>query len=282
MPVMFVLVTGGCAGLRQFPKVSHNAAKELKIEDPDYLKALSEISKNTGNPELQKQFRNEEIDRRLRIIDLNFKEFEAALARENVTAEFGVTVVQAGVGSAGALVSQTSSQILSAVSGGLAGTQAAYGKAALFNRTFSAMLAQMIASRNTVLVQIYEGKRRGIEEYPLATAIRDLEDYYFAGSLPGAIVATAADAKKKNDVAKDKLENFRSNVFGEDESGKKIRAFIRPPDGKASDPVNAEHLKKVEEWINKSPVKGLPVANFLTNSELRELRESAVREIPIP
>lgn len=280
--LLLVLGLGGCAGLQQFPQVSTDAEADLATRDADYLRVLGRITPAGVNPEEQKRLRNEAIDKRLRVIDLNFQDFEMVLAKEHVQADFGMAVVQLGVGGAGALVSGTTSQILSAVSGGLAGTQQAYSKAALFNQAFPALLAQMVASRKAVLVQIYERRTRSIEEYPLAAAMQDLDAYYFAGSLPGAIVATSADAKTKNDAAEDRLAKFRVNVFGEDVSGNKIRAFIRPPDGKPTDNVNAANLQKIQEWIRKSPIDGLPIANFLTNPELKELRERAIREIPMP
>ena len=42
------------------------------------------------------------IDKRLAGIDANFKEFQMALAQENVRADFGIAVVQVGIGGAGA------------------------------------------------------------------------------------------------------------------------------------------------------------------------------------
>ena len=218
----------------------------------------------------------------MRVIDLNFKEFKRGLAQEGVAADFGIALVQLGLGGAGALVSETASQILSAASGSLAGAQEAYSKAALYEKTVSALLAQMIASRKAVLVNIFTGRTKGIDEYPLPAAVGDLEAYAYAGSLPGAVIATAADAKVKNDQAEDKLAELRETIFGEDESGKKIRAFIRPPDGKPSDTVNQANLDKVSDWIDRSPIAGLPIANFLTDPRLKTLRERAIRDIPIP
>ncbi|MEM7226881.1 MAG: hypothetical protein AAF495_28175 [Pseudomonadota bacterium] len=196
-----VMVLSACTGLQQFPEHSKDYKASLKTLDPDYETALNAINEAHGNLDEQKRIRNEEIDRRLAVIDANFREFEVALAKENVTAEFLVAVVGVGVGGAGALVGETASQILSAVSGGLAGAQAAYGKAALYEKALSALLSQMIAGRKTVLVLILERRKQSIDNYPLSAAIHDLDAYYFAGSLPGAIVSTAADAKVKDDEA---------------------------------------------------------------------------------
>ena len=202
------LTLDGCTGLEQFPSTSTDYVGDLGKLDPDYRKALDEIKQAAGNPEQQKLLRDLEIDRRLRVIDLNFSEFRKGLAKEKVAADFGVAVVQVGVGAAGALVAETVSQILSAASGGLAGAQQAYSKAALYDQTLSALLAQMIASQRAVLVKIYEGRAQGIDVYPLSAAVKDLEAYEFAGSLPGAVIATSADAKVKIDQADKELKRL--------------------------------------------------------------------------
>jgi hypothetical protein len=275
--LLFVAVTAtGCAGLKQFPDTGTDFKLDLKAKDPAYADALEAMSKAGANPI---DIRNRLIEERLRVIDIHFAEFQQALARENVTANFGVAAAQVVIGGAGALVHETASQILSAVSGALAGTQQAYSKAALFEQTMSALLAQMIAARKSVLVKIVDGRGKGIDEYPLSAAASDLEAYYFAGSLPGAVVATSADAKVKNDDAEAKLKALRSNVFSESDSKARIEAFVAPS-GNPTKPDPAR-LKAVEDWIDKSPVKGLAITNFLTNKDLNDLRMKMIRELSI-
>ncbi len=63
----------------------------------------------------------------------------------------------------------------------------------------------MIASRKAVLVLIVTGRTQNIDDYPLSAAVLDLEAYQFAGSLPGAVLGTAADAKVKDDDAKKQI-----------------------------------------------------------------------------
>ena len=169
------MVVAACTGLQQFPKVSKDYAADLKKIDPDYEKALAKINAKDVSENEKERIRNEEIDRRLRVIDLNFSEFRRGLAKEGVAADFGVALVQLGLGGAGSLVSETVSQILSATSAGLAGAQQAYSKAALYEKTVSALLAQMIASRKAVLVNIFTGRTKGIDDYPLSAAVLDLE-----------------------------------------------------------------------------------------------------------
>lgn len=181
----------GCAGLEQFPQ-----RQPLADLDPGYEEVLASFG-NATTPEAKVGVRNQFIQGRMALIDANFSKFEKDLSQENVGVDFGVAVLGVGVGAAGALVSETASQILSAVSGGLAGAQAAYNKSALFDKTFSALLAQMRAGRKSVAAQIFVKWDDDIDAYPLWRARQDLDAYAFAGSLPGAIVGISADAEVK-------------------------------------------------------------------------------------
>ena len=213
------------AGLQQFPVVSNDYKADLKKLDPAYADALKAINKADANAGEKERIRNEEIDRRLAVIDANFKKYEIALAKENVQSDFLVAVIQVGLGGAGAIASQTVSQILSAVGGGLAGVKEAYGKAALFEKALSALIQQMIASRKAILVKIYEGRAQSIVDYPLSAAVQDLDAYYFAGSLPGAVIATSADATVKNNQAEKKLKNlFVRGPVPKDVQARRVRA----------------------------------------------------------
>jgi hypothetical protein len=211
----------GCAGLRQFPEVTqdHNAA--LANLDKDYSDAVEKIygTKDSPNTNIDtakaKAIRQRLIEIRMAVIDTYFKDFQAGLVKENVRADFGIALLGVGVGAAGSLVAETASQILSAVSGGLAGAQAAYGKSVLYDKAMSALLAQMQAGRKAVAAQIYQRWNQDIAQYPMWMARTDLEAYYFAGSLPGAILGTAADAKVKEAEAELRLRPLTSEAVSQ-------------------------------------------------------------------
>lgn len=195
------LALGGCAGLRQFPESADNYAQTLAQVDPEYDEALGQIYAENATAADQKRIRNELLETRMAVIDRNFEDFVEDLAEEDVIAGLGIALVGVGVGGTGALVSETASQILSAVSAALTGGQAAYQKEVLFESTRQALIAQMIAGRKKVAAGISQRFDLGIADYPLWLARRDLEAYHFAGSLPGAVVATASDAAEKEGEA---------------------------------------------------------------------------------
>lgn len=223
LALIVVFGLGGCVGLTQFPVVSKDYNQALRDLDADYAVTVNwiygpDIIEGTGagttpstgstksafvppSAEEQKRIRRAMMERRMAVIDAYFKEFQAGLVKENVGSEFGTELLSVGVGAAGSLVPETASQILSAVSGGLAGAQAAYGKAALYEKTMSALLAQMQAGRKAVAAQIFQRWNLDLDQYPMWMARTDLDAYYFAGSLPGAILGTAADAKVKETEA---------------------------------------------------------------------------------
>lgn len=196
--LMTVASLTGCTGLQQFPDTSKDYAADLETLDPNYVQALKTIYAGTLTP---KQVRNQLIDTRLAVLDEHYEKFEAGLTKDNVRVELGVALVGVGVGGVGSFVSETASQILSAVSGGLAGASSAYGKAVLYDNTLKALIAQMRAGRAVIRAQIFQRWDLDTNAYPLWLARQDLEAYQFAGSLPGAILATSADAKEKQDTA---------------------------------------------------------------------------------
>ena len=231
------LLLGGCTGLEQFPESTDNYKKALEGLDTEYQATLDMIY-GAETDDAKKAARNKFIDQRMPVIDGYFDQFVQGLAKENALADLGIALVGVGVGGAGSLVSGSASQILSAVSGGLEGAQAAWDKEVLYEKTLQALIAQMIASRKEVAAQILERSEQSITDYPLWMVQRDLKAYRFAGSLPGAIVATASDAADKEEEAEEVLlEKITSEGVTE-------QAFSRRVDiESAIDGLNATQAK---------------------------------------
>lgn len=262
-----VLFLIGCAGFRQFPERSENSGVDLAAHDPEYAKALADIS-ITSDPEAKQAIRNRLVSERIRLIDLHFEEFERSLAQENVVAKFGTAAITVGLGAAGAVAGGGASQAMSAATAALTGTKEAYDKVALFDQAMPALLAQMIATREAILVRILSGMQQSITDYPLVLAVRDTCSYYLAGSIPGAIMATSSDASNKADRAAEEL----TSKFVADDPGKAIRAFWKP-DGKTIDP---EHEKTILAFFKRNKIEGESITFFTTSEQYAELRKKFV------
>ena len=200
------LAMSGCTALQNFPDTAKNTVTELEDLDPQYLKALDKIY-GTKDPVDQTSLRNQFIENRLAVLDVHFTKFVTGLAQDDVTADVGVADGGIIAGTVGALVPELVSQALSAVFAALTGGQATHDKSVLYDKMLSALIAQMRASRLEIVAAIYEKWKASLVDYPLLLARRDLAAYAFAGSLPGAIVATAADAKMKEVKANQTILN---------------------------------------------------------------------------
>jgi hypothetical protein len=136
-------------------------------------------------------------------IDLQYNAFRADLYRENVAGKFAGNFIGIGLGTAGVLSGTTEAKnTLAALSAGIAGVQASFDKAVLFEMTMPAIIEQMDNTRKSMRDEIYAHiKNDDPASYPLSRAITDINAYFLAGTLPGAINAliksTAAQGTAK-------------------------------------------------------------------------------------
>jgi len=222
LALVIALMLGGCAGLQQYPETTKDYKTALRDLDPAYQAALVQIYA-ADSEQKKKDIRNQLIEERMAVIDSLYETFEASLTKESVGAQFAIALAGIGVGAAGSLASAGASQMLSAVSGGLAGAQAAYDKSVFYDRAFSALVAQMRAGRKAVAAQIFSRWSLGIDQYPVWLARTDLQAYIFAGSLPGAIVSTASDASVEDQQAEEKIDAlFTAQVVEDDVQKRKV------------------------------------------------------------
>jgi hypothetical protein len=125
---------------------------------------------------------------------LQFSEFEEDIFRQSREVGFGATLATLGLNAYGAFASGGTANVLAAISGGIIGARAAYDREILAERTIIAIHTQMRANRTNVLARLRAGLRESIEDYPIAAALADLEDYYHAGTMPGAIIGITESA----------------------------------------------------------------------------------------
>lgn len=196
---------GACTSLRAYPNRSGDLDAELKQLDKFHAPTILEEYEKKPDEAAKQAFRNEVVTARIRAIDLHFGVFQQALFRESVTTNILADWITLGLGGAIATVGGvTTKAALGAVSAGITGAKTSIDKNVYFEKTMPALLAQMIASRKVALARIQEGLTRAVGLYPLNQALIDLEDYYNAGTIPGAVALiieqAGATAKKADEV----------------------------------------------------------------------------------
>lgn len=210
--VLFVL-TGCVASLAGYPDSSADLDRELKQLEPYFAADVVKKCNDEPDPNKKRAWRDEVVNGRIRAVNLHFNVFEQAIYKEGVSLNLATDWVVLVLGGAGATAGDArTKQILAAISGGITGGKAAFDKHAYFEKTMPALLSQMTALRKTTLLKIQTGLSKGVDEYQCNQALMDVEDYYAAGTIPGAIKgiteaagATAADADKKMTVVLSKL-----------------------------------------------------------------------------
>jgi hypothetical protein len=149
--------------------------------------------------------RNEIINGRLAAFDIQFNRFQRQLHQEGAGVNLSTDAILLGLGAAGAVVSGGTSQLLSAAAGGVTGLRGAIDRDLFFERTMPVLFQEMNAQRKSIRVQILDGLSKGIADYPLGRGLADIEAYYFAGTIPGALIGIAESAGAKGAKAEAKL-----------------------------------------------------------------------------
>lgn len=165
------------------------------------------------NPTERRTWRDEIINSRISFADLSFNAFRRAIRREGISTNVGRDMITIGLGAAGALSTGGMSQILSAVSGGVVGATESINRNMFFDQTMPALINAMEASRKVVLARLVLGMDQPDAQYSLSAARIELENYFQAGTLDGAISSIEQASGERAARAEEILVARRSSEF---------------------------------------------------------------------
>jgi hypothetical protein len=167
-------------------------------------------------------------------MDIRFSEFEETMFRETRTGGFGATLATLGLTTAAAASSGGTSQVLAGISAFIIGGREAFQKEILAERTVVAIHTAMRSRRAEVALRLRTGLQQPLPQYPLATALGDLNDYYNAGTVLGALVGiteTVGVSAQKAEAALNERLSFRL-----DPAGQKFEAAVCGGDPDCNNP----------------------------------------------
>jgi hypothetical protein len=194
-------------------------------------------------------YRNEFIAARMYAIDVAFGAFDAALTQERQKTGFAATAANLGLTTASTLFSPPGTKsMLSAASTAVTGVKAAYNDDILLAHAVELMQGQMRTNRATISTQILKGMQLSTTAYPLAAAMSDLEAYYQAGTITGALLKL----NESVGTAARNAEITRSDVilttrFTETDATTTLNNFLFTSGPKAA--VNAANRQKLIDLI---------------------------------
>ena len=203
LTLLLVAVTG-CAGIDSAPPRIGTEANALQVADAYFDRILRRYL--AASPQKQKEIRNGFIENRTALVDQGYAGFRQTLYTQRVGMNVGVDLATLGLNAVGAVTGSAPAKTgLHALSGGLIGSKASIDKNVFFDRTMPALLAQMEAQRSAVRLRLLAGMMVGPDRYPLMQARADLEDYYVAGTMVGAIGNITTQAMVEQKVRADDL-----------------------------------------------------------------------------
>jgi hypothetical protein len=202
----FVLLLGACAltcttgCLRVAPKMPpvlssppdiYYSAADLKTDVDAYRASLKASKLDEAKTE-----RNQIVYRVLAQLDAAYGQFEITLTTSRAGYDTAGAAANLGLTAAATVVGATDvKEILTATSTAFQGTQISFDKNFFAQQTTQALISQMRASRKTLQAQVIQSlTTKDAISYPLEAAWTDIIGYYYAGTLPSALVAVASKA----------------------------------------------------------------------------------------
>lgn len=181
---LITVLLSGCVAFSGFPQRATDPEKDLKLlESHIGAEAITVCLKDSTVT-----CRNELITARMHATDIRFSEFEESLFRQTRETGFGATLVTLGLTSGAAFAGGQASQVLAGIAAFIIGAREAFQKEVLAERTVVAIHTAMRANRARVALRLRTGLTQPIDQYPLALGLSDLNDYYSAGTVLGALI----------------------------------------------------------------------------------------------
>ncbi len=191
----------GCSTVRDGggPVPSFDVMQDLKALETEFSSAVAIKNVYEGGATIEK--RDKMIAGRLVMMNLRYLQFIKSLNAERQFIDSASDVAILSLNIAGTALTPASTRTaLSAISATLAGSKSAIDKHYYYEKTMPALIAAMNAQRKQVLLSILQGMGKPLEIYSVEQAITDLDSYYYAGTLFGAInaIQVTASAQEKN------------------------------------------------------------------------------------
>lgn len=277
-----LLALPGCAiftGIPRPPMTSTATAPASGYQLGD--DAIRAYNAETNDPIKKKILRNEIIDARMAEIDHKFADFERDLYLDGIGEGVGTDWTVLALTTASTLVTPAHTKsLLSGLGTMFVGADAALDKRALFDKTLPALLAQMVAARETARASIRQSETLPVDEYSWFAAESDLEHFRFAGSIPGAITSVSEDAGHKAATARAAQREVIRTSYVRTVSSNKLRAYWKP-DGTP----NAGHEQEIEKWLRENHEEQYlspgGITQFLHAPDMEDARTQMMKQLGI-
>jgi hypothetical protein len=270
--VAVTLLNGGCSTFSGYPQKNGNSKAELQEVQELYYgpHILSKYEALAFGSAERLAYRNSVINGRLLAIDDNYQDFIRQFSSFENGSNLAIDAVVLGTSGAAALSPGVSSaRVLAAIAAGFTGFRGSVDKNLFYEKTWPVLVSQMDALRLAQLVKIRSGLQLSDNEYPLTQGLVDLQGYYMAGTLPGAISGIASSSGDTSAQANQELKNLKGNYSFTNDSAT-LRNYWKP-----NGQVNIAHAAAFNGWLRKNE-PGVDIATFINSATYASERSKAV------
>ncbi len=197
--VVLAFAAGGCSTLRGAPK----PLLEQKIADSNaFVDAEAELRTLATTVDMNQ--RNAAMLKLMALADVRYMHFRNDIVNDRKgtrSATNGLLLMTDIAATLTNSVGVKNNYI--ALSTLISGGENIYDKEYLLDRTIDALVAQMDANRKARQVEIYRQMDDPITRYPSQAAFADVLEYYYAGTLNGALIGvqqSAAEQERRSDA----------------------------------------------------------------------------------
>ena len=161
-----------------------------------------EYDKPQTNSQRRQNIRDQYSRKMIAIIDKRYNDFldDLVTQRKGFDASADITAISLDTASV-LFTPVTTKSILAGLSALTTAGKTSINKVYFYEQTLPVLITQMESNRQSVLADILEGLATGDSIYPLHHAFRDLNRYFAAGTIDGALVEIQKQAAKKADDA---------------------------------------------------------------------------------
>lgn len=172
-------------------------AVPASISTPIYKDFAADVQKyrdasDPGNPKpdlaAAKAYRDRIVYGLMADIEYLFRDYESNLFINSAKFNIGGDFLELGLSTAATLGNGARTKtILSALGTAVAGNRISIDKNFFRQRTFESIINAMEARRSAVEKRILDQLPKGVDLYPFEAALKDLREYFFAGTLEGGL-----------------------------------------------------------------------------------------------
>lgn len=159
--------------------------------------------------------RNAIIGNLIILLNIRYSQYERAFYNIDASLGSAFDITTLAVTATGAVAGGAATKsILSAIAAGLTGSRLALEKNFLYEQTSPVLMAKMRSLREEKLRIIDERMNKSIQEYPLERGLIDVQDFFYCGTISGALQSISADIGKQptyNEIIKS-FKDMRAKV----------------------------------------------------------------------